>query len=224
MYVDDLWLSLAEQTMRQVLTRWSNSPWSVVIQHETVHLFNYDREGGQQRRYLEHLPAKMRTVLERSVQRALRHQQDQLLASQGKRSIGSLVTARVIGRTLYGDLALQIEPSRERRSPLTNGVCPLRYVSPRERSIMVPGMISSYLVIGIIAPLRIGQPVMMRLSRTSRRLPLALLREAGYQGGVRCERRIAGAFSRLTSSDWIPPELLRSVSHELQERIDVRRG
>lgn len=223
MYDDDIWITLAEQTIRQVLTHWSQTPWSVVIYHETVHLHQYDAAGVQQRHYLEHLPAAIKKRLERTVQRAIRQQQDQLLVSTGKRTIGSVVAARVVGRTLQGDLALQLEQTTAQRCPFTSAVCPTRYQPPRERGHQDTGDLRQYLVTGILMPHGVGQVVMVRLSRTSHRLPLALLREAGFYEPVRCERRIAGAFCQLATQSWIPPEILRNLSHELQERIDVRR-
>jgi hypothetical protein len=59
------------------------------------------------------------------------------------------------------------------------------------------------------------------LSRTSRELPCLLLQERSKISGIRCLRRIPGAFSSLISPTRIPKEDIMYVGKELNEYLHV---
>lgn len=107
------------------------------------------------------------------------------------------------------------------------GVCYRSHQPPRERGQYKRGGYYSFYVLRVEPVLinRIKPELEIRLSRTSKSLPEGLLqkelRDMGLDTKVKCRRRIAGAFSYITTSQKIPKEAILSVSKELKERIIV---
>lgn len=94
--------------------------------------------------------------------------------------------------------------------------------TPKERGRYKEGETLSFYLLSIHPVYQNGIPrLVIRLSRTSRGLVEGLLkRETGID--LRCECRIAGAYSHITATAPIPRDTIKEVSDQLKERIIVR--
>jgi len=102
------------------------------------------------------------------------------------------------------------------------GTCPVAQQPPRERGTYRQGesrffFVSSVRLVGWDKVLL----VKIRLSRTTRRLPEALLTMETGMTGIRCIRRIAGKISLVTAQERLPREAILAVAAELGERVKV---
>jgi hypothetical protein len=102
------------------------------------------------------------------------------------------------------------------------GTCPVSQQPPRERGAYRQGearffFISSVRLVGWDKELL----VQIRLSRTTRRLPEALLTVETGMTGIRCTRRIAGKISQIESRKRLSREAILAVAAELGERVKV---
>jgi hypothetical protein len=102
------------------------------------------------------------------------------------------------------------------------GTCPVAQQPPRERGSYRQGearffFVSSVRLVGRDKILRVE----IRLSRTSRRLPEALLKMETGIACIRCTRRIAGRISLVESRERLPREAILAVTAELGERVKV---
>jgi len=102
------------------------------------------------------------------------------------------------------------------------GTCPVSQQPQRERGTYRQGesrffFVSSVRLVGWDKVLL----VKIRLSRTTRRLPEALLTMETGMTGIRCIRRIAGKISLVTAQERLPREAILAVAAELGERVKV---
>lgn len=102
------------------------------------------------------------------------------------------------------------------------GTCPVAQQPPRERGTYRQGeaklfFVSSVRLVGWDKVLLVE----IRLSRSTRRLPEALLTMETGMTGIRCIRRIAGKISLVTSRESLPREAILAVAAELGERVKV---
>ncbi len=102
------------------------------------------------------------------------------------------------------------------------GTCPVSLQPPRERGTFRGGearsfFVASVLLVGKDQVLRVD----IRLSRTTRRLPEALLKMETGMTGIRCIRRIAGKICLVTARKRLPREAILAVAAELGERVKV---
>ena len=105
------------------------------------------------------------------------------------------------------------------------GTCPVAQQPPRERGTYRQGesrffFVSSVRLVGWDKVLL----VKIRLSRTTRRLPEALLTMETGMTGIRCIRRIAGKMSLIESRERLSREAILAVAAELGERVKVTWG
>lgn len=103
-----------------------------------------------------------------------------------------------------------------------SGTCPVSMQSQRERGTFREGaarffFVSSVRLVGREKVLRVD----IRLSRTTRRLPEALLKMETGMAGIRCTRRIAGKICLVTARERLPLEAILAVAAELGERVKV---
>jgi len=102
------------------------------------------------------------------------------------------------------------------------GTCPVAQQPPRERGTYRQGesrffFVSSVRLVGWDKVLL----VKIRLSRTTRRLPEALLTMETGMAGIRCIRRFAGKMSLIESRERLSREAILAVAAELGERVKV---
>lgn len=102
------------------------------------------------------------------------------------------------------------------------GTCPVAQQPPRERGAYRQGearyfLVSSVRLVGWDKVLL----VKIRLSRTTCRLPEALLTMETGMTGIRCIRRVAGKISLVTAQERLPREAILAVAAELGERVKV---
>lgn len=102
------------------------------------------------------------------------------------------------------------------------GTCPVAQQPPRERGTYRQGdarffFVSSVRLVGRDQVLRVD----FLLSRTTRRLPEALLKMETGMTGIRCTRRIAGKICLVASQERLPREAILAVAAELGERVKV---
>lgn len=171
------------------------------------------------------------TMLSRQLKRQIRYQiERELEKRQSLREQEYLRSLR--GRIIFGDVrkvstngdrTIALEVEDRFRSLILTGICPARQVPPHERDCLLIGAKKLFLITSVLPVLEKDKAkVLIRLSRTSRTLPENLLREKTGEQSIRCQRRIAGAFSEIETSQRIPREVIQSVSNELGERIIVR--
>lgn len=169
--------------------------------------------------------------LPRQLQRQVRFQiQLELEKRQALHECETLSTLR--GRPVMGEIrhissngettvALEMD-DHFRRLALT-GVCPARHLPPSERQTLAVGDMKTFLVTSVLPVMKNGRAkVLIRLSRTTKALPEALLKERTDEPSIRCVRRIVGAFSEIETKRKLPREVIRAVGNELKERIIVR--
>jgi hypothetical protein len=167
----------------------------------------------------------------RQLQRQVRFQiQRELEKRQALREVETLSALR--GRPVTGEIrhissngettvALEME-DHFRRLALT-GVCPACHLPPSERQTLAVGAMKTFLVTSVLPVMKNGRAkVLIRLSRTTKALPEALLKERTDEPSIRCVRRIVGAFSEIETKRKLPREVIRAVGNELKERIIVR--
>ncbi|ORJ61305.1 hypothetical protein [Geothermobacter hydrogeniphilus] len=171
------------------------------------------------------------TTLSRHLQRQIRHRIKQELEKRQAIHEGNLLRSlrgqvvkgeiRQVSRT--GDVTLALETEDHFRQLTLTGTCPVRYIPKKERGGLLLGEIRTFLVTSILPVQQNGRyKVHIRLSRTSKVLPELLLRQTTEIQEIHCARRIAGAFSEIESSRFLPKDAIKTVSRELKERIIVR--
>jgi len=122
-----------------------------------------------------------------------------------------------------GEVTVAMEVDDHFRLLTLTGVCPVRYLPPKERGRFNLGEIRAFLVTSVLSVQKRGRfKVQIRLSRISKVLPELLLRQATERQGIRCLKRIAGAFCEIETIKFLPKDAIKAVSEELQERIIVR--
>lgn len=122
-----------------------------------------------------------------------------------------------------GDLSVALEVEDHLRRFILTGTCYARQVPPHERSCLHIGARKTFLITSVLPVVEKDKAkVLIRLSRTSKSLAESLLREMTGEQSIRCQRRIAGAFSEIKTSQRIPKEAILAVGKELGERIIVR--
>lgn len=122
-----------------------------------------------------------------------------------------------------GDLTVTLEVEDHLRSLILTGTCYARQVPPHERNCLHIGVRKTFLITSVLPVVEKDKAkVLIRLSRTSKSLPESLLRKMTGEQSIRCQRRIAGAFSEIETSERIPKEAIQAVGKELGERIIVR--
>lgn len=101
--------------------------------------------------------------------------------------------------------------------------CPFHYLPPHERAIRRVGDVNTYLVTSVV-PMAKGRlaRVRIRLSRISHELPRLMLMERTGVEGIRCSRRIPGAFSDIWVPKRIPKQDINEVGKDLREKLNVR--
>ncbi|TYO96726.1 hypothetical protein EDC39_11214 [Geothermobacter ehrlichii] len=169
--------------------------------------------------------------LSRQVRRQIRYQIERELEKRQAihegnllRSLrGQIVKGEIRQVSSSGDVAVVLEVEDHFRNVAITGLCPFRHVPPKERGTFKPGVVRSFLVTSVLPVQQKDRyKVQIRLSRTSKTLPKLLLREETGVKGIRCTRRIAGAFSEIESPQFLPKTAIRKVADELGERIIVR--
>jgi len=165
------------------------------------------------------LQRQIRFQIERELEkRQVLHEWETLSALRGRPVTGEI---RHISSCGEATVALEIE-DHFRRLALT-GACPARHLPGKERQTLAVGDMKTFLVTSVLPVMKNGRAkVLIRLSRTTKALPEALLKEQTDEPSIRCVRRIAGAFSEIETKRKLPREVIRAVGNELKERIIVR--
>lgn len=165
------------------------------------------------------LQRQVRFQIERELEkRQALHEREVLSALRGRPVTGEI---RQIASTGEATVALEMEDHFSRLA--LTGVCPVRYLPLKERHALAVGDMKAFLVTSVLPVQKNGRSkVLIRLSRITKALPEALLKEQTGETSVRCIRRVAGAFSEIETIKKLPKEAIQAVSYELKERIIVR--
>lgn len=172
-------------------------------------------------------PATLSRQLQRQVRHHVERELEKRQALQEWETLralrGQAVPGEVIRITSSGNMVVALSLEDTFRSLILVGECPLRAQSPRERPLNRTGTIRLFLVTSVL-PVQVRGKARVRvlLSRVSKGLPEALLRERTGQRDIRCRRRVAGAFSEIETWHRLPREAIQAVGKELEERIIVR--
>jgi len=136
---------------------------------------------------------------------------------------GQVIKGEVRKIASNGEVIVALEVDDHFRQLTLTGVCPARYLPPKERCRFNLGEIRAFLVTSVLSVQKRGRfKVQIRLSRTSKDLPELLLRQATGLRGIRCLKRIVGAFCEIETVKFLPKDAIKAVGEELKERIIVR--
>lgn len=136
---------------------------------------------------------------------------------------GQVITGEVRKIASSGEVIVALEVDEHFRQLTLTGVCPARYLPPKERSRFNLGETRAFLVTSVLSVQKRGRfKVQIQLSRTSKTLPELLLQQSTGLQGIRCRKRIAGAFCEIETVKFLPKDAIKAVGEELKERIIVR--
>lgn len=145
--------------------------------------------------------------------------------------VGCVLEGRVVRAVNHGALSIRLlADSPYHPGNVLVGSCPYRLQTPKERGTYRPGDILSFQVLKASPVMESGMPKLeITLGRNGRGLVEGLLLNqirnspSGRDIKVRCIRRIAGAYSKIVSTSPLPLHIIKSVSDELKEYIQVAR-
>ena len=172
---------------------------------------------------LEGISKQLRRQIRYQIERGLEYRQavrerDCLRALQGQ-----VIPGEVARLTADGGLLVKIEVPDHFRRLVATGICPVRGLPPHERDEIRAGRVAFFHVTSVVLDRQGHTPkVRVNLSRSSRALPVLLLREETGEASLRCRRRIAGAFSEIETAKPLPKTAILAVGKELRERIIIR--
>lgn len=136
---------------------------------------------------------------------------------------GRVIKGEIRKVSSNGKVTVAMEVDDHFRQLTLTGVCPTRYLPPKERGRFNLGEIRAFFVTSVLPVQERGRfKVQIRLSRTAKTLPELLLRQATGLQGIRCLKRIAGAFCEIETVKFLPKDAIKAVGEELKERIIVR--
>ncbi len=122
-----------------------------------------------------------------------------------------------------GSLIVNLEIADHYRRLILSGICPNRFQASHEREHYRPGTVKEFHITSVV-PVMVNHRstrVRVQLSRISRELPRLLLQEHSRIAGIRCLKRIPGAFSSIVTPTRIPKHIINSVGKELKEHLHV---
>jgi len=122
-----------------------------------------------------------------------------------------------------GSLIVTLEIADHYRRLILSGICPARFQASHEREHYRPGTVMEFHITSVV-PVMVNHrstKVRVQLSRISRELPRLLLQERSRIDGIRCLKRIPGAFSSIVTPSRIPKHIINSVGKELKEHLYV---
>jgi len=139
------------------------------------------------------------------------------------KTLQGAVVRGVVDRVMQdGSLAVLFPVDELFSSREVNGTCQVSQQPPKERGAYCTGDARFFFVSSVRLVCR--EQVMrvdVRLSRSTRRLPEALLKMETGIACIRCTRRIAGRISLVESRERLPREAILAVAAELGERVKV---
>lgn len=122
-----------------------------------------------------------------------------------------------------GSLIVTLEIADHYRRLILYGICPARFQASHEREHYRPGTVKEFHITSVV-PVMVNHRstrVRVHLSRISRELPRLLLQERSRIAGIRCLKRIPGAYSSIVTPTRIPKHIINSVGKELKEHLHV---
>jgi hypothetical protein len=144
--------------------------------------------------------------------------------------VGCVVEGMVMKAVNHGSLSIQLLANGLCNPKNLAGSCPYRFQIPKERGAYRPGDVLSFQVQKVSPIMENGMPRLeITLGRNGRGLVESLIMKqvrglpSGRDVKVRCVKRIAGAYSKVVSTEPIPLHVIESVSDELKEYIRVVR-
>jgi len=122
-----------------------------------------------------------------------------------------------------GALFVSLEIADCYRRLILAGVCPTRFQPFHERGRYTCGSVKEFYITSVVPVMvnRRSTKVRILLSRTSRELPRLLLQERSRVSGIRCLKRIPGAYSCIMTPARIPKDVINFVGKELEEHLHV---
>lgn len=122
-----------------------------------------------------------------------------------------------------GTLIVSLEIADHYRRLVLCGFCPVRFQPHHELGRYSIGSVKEFYISSVV-PVMVNKrysKVRILLSRTSKELPRLLLQERSRIAGIRCLKRIPGAFSSIVTPLRIPKHIINSVGKELKEHLHV---
>jgi len=122
-----------------------------------------------------------------------------------------------------GALIVSLEIADYYRRIILCGFCPTRFQSHHELGRYTIGSVKEFYISSVV-PVMVNERysrVRILLSRTSKELPRLLLQERSRISGIKCLKRIPGAYSCIVTPKRIPKDVINSVGKELGEHLHV---
>ena len=122
-----------------------------------------------------------------------------------------------------GSLIVSLEIAEYYRQLVLCGFCPARFQPHHELDRYCIGSVKEFYISSVV-PVMVSKRysrVRILLSRTSKELPRLLLQERGRISGIKCLKRVPGAYSTIVTPARIPKDVINSVGKELEEHLYV---
>lgn len=222
LYGDDA-LNAIEVAVTRTLTHALQTNVTVRIEDQ-LQILVYPADGGAPTALeFDNIDRKLRRHVQHQVELELQLQKtlneaDHLKELRGYSTLGEIL--RVDGN---GSLIVVLEISDNYRRLILSGICPARFQPKHERGSYLPGTVKEFHITSVV-PVMVNHKstrVRVLLSRISKELPQLLLQERSRIYGIRCVKRIPGAFSSIVTPSRIPKDIINSVGKELEEHLHV---
>ena len=135
---------------------------------------------------------------------------------------GQVIEGYVVKTVENGGVLVEMDLSDFFREIILLGICPKGHQPRHEMGKYCIGERKDWFVTSVL-PIKTNDrsQVLVRLSRTSTKLPEMMLREKTGNQQILCTRRIPGGVSWITTKTRIPKSEINSVGKELREHLNV---
>lgn len=172
---------------------------------------------------LNDINGKLRRHLLHQVELELQRRRTLNEADRLKELRGYSAPGEISRITEDGALIVSLEIADYYRRMILGGVCPARFQPLHERGRYTIGSVKEFFISSVV-PVMVNKRysrVRILLSRTSKELPRLLLQERSRISGIKCLKRVSGAYSTIVTPKRIPKDVINSVGKELGEHLHV---
>ena len=215
-------LDAAEVAIARVLTGALRMSVSVTINDQT-RITAYPETGEPVMLSLDAIDRKLRRHLLYQIELEMQKRRTLNEANRLKELRGYSAPGEISRIAEDGALIVSLEIADYYRQMILGGVCPARFQPLHERGRYAIGSVKEFYISSVV-PVMVNKKysrVRILLSRTSKELPRLLLQERSRISGIRCLKRIPGAYSNIVTPKRIPKDVINSVGKELGEHLHV---
>ena len=215
-------LDAAEVTIARVLTGALRMSVSVTINDQT-RITAYPETGEPVMLSLDAIDRKLRRHLLHQIELELQKRRTLNEADRLRELRGNSAPGEISRIASDGSLFVYLEIADCYRRLILAGVCPLRCQPLHEQGLYNIGSVKEFYITSVLPVMinRRSTKVRILLSRTSKELPRLMLQERSRISGIKCLKRIPGAYSSIETPARIPKNVINSVGKELGEHLNV---